>query len=112
MLKRSAGRFGSQLGKTTGQIHRQVAKQHGVKQIADCQYNSFDEKGLSITVAGETQILPVDTVIACIGQVSNNEVLKDYADNAKVHVIGGAKLASAIDAKRAIFEALQIARSI
>jgi 2,4-dienoyl-CoA reductase (NADPH2) len=112
MLKRSSGRFGSELGKTTGWIHRQVAKQHGVKQIADCQYQSFDSKGLTITVGGETQVLPVDTVIACIGQVSNDEVVKPHAENAKVHVIGGAKLAAAIDAKRAIFEALQIARSI
>ena len=112
MLKRSSGRFGSELGKTTGWIHRQVAKQHGVKQIADCQYQSFDSKGLTIAVGGETQVLPVDTVIACIGQVSNDEVVKPHAENAKVHVIGGAKLAAAIDAKRAIFEALQIARSI
>lgn len=112
MLKRSSGRFGSELGKTTGWIHRQVAKQHGVKQIADCQYQSFDSKGLTITVGGETQVLPVDTIIACIGQVSNDEVVKPHAENAKVHVIGGAKLAAAIDAKRAIFEALQIARSI
>ena len=112
MLKRSSGRFGSELGKTTGWIHRQVAKQHGVKQIADCQYQSFDSNGLTITVGGETQVLPVDTVIACIGQVSNDEVVKPHAENAKVHVIGGAKLAAAIDAKRAIFEALQIARSI
>ncbi|MEL0639309.1 NADPH-dependent 2,4-dienoyl-CoA reductase [Pseudoalteromonas aliena] len=112
MLKRSSGRFGSELGKTTGWIHRQVAKQHGVKQIADCQYQSFDNNGLTITVAGETQVLAVDTVIACIGQVSNDEVLKSQVENAKVHVIGGAKLAAAIDAKRAIFEALQIARSI
>ena len=79
MLKRSAGRFGSELGKTTGWIHRQVAKQHGVKQIADCQYQSFDSKGLTITVGGETQVLPVDTVIACIGQVSNDEVVKPHA---------------------------------
>ena len=112
MLKRSAGRFGSGLGKTTGWIHRQVAKQHGVKQIADCQYHSFDKNGLTVTVAGEKQVLPVDTVIACIGQVSNNEVLEQHRDNAKVHVIGGAKLAAAIDAKRAIFEALQVARAI
>ncbi|WP_372762812.1 FAD-dependent oxidoreductase [Pseudoalteromonas sp.] len=112
MLKRSAGRFGSELGKTTGWIHRQVAKQHKVKQIAECQYIRFDDKGLTIKVAGEQQVLPVDTVIACIGQVSNNELLANHSDNAKVHVIGGAKLATAIDAKRAIFEALQVARKI
>ncbi|MEQ5875108.1 FAD-dependent oxidoreductase [Pseudoalteromonas sp. NFXS39] len=112
MLKRSAGRFGSELGKTTGWIHRQVAKQHDVKQIAECQYISFDEKGLKITVKGEEQILDVDTVIACIGQVSNTETFEKETENAKVHVIGGAKLAAAIDAKRAIFEALQVARKI
>ena len=62
---------------------------------------------------GEQQILPVDTVIACIGQVSNDEVVSsDSAEKANVHVIGGAKLAAAIDAKRAIFEALQVARKI
>ncbi|BDF94218.1 NADPH-dependent 2,4-dienoyl-CoA reductase [Pseudoalteromonas sp. KAN5] len=112
MLKRSAGRFGSDLGKTTGWIHRQVAKQHGVKQIADCQYHHFDAQGLKITVAAEQQVLPVDTVIACIGQVSNNEVMSQLTEHPKVHVIGGAKLASAIDAKRAIYEALQVARKI
>lgn len=112
MLKRSAGRFGSDLGKTTGWIHRQVAKQHGVKQIADCQYLGFDKHGLTISVSGEEQVLPVDTVIACIGQVSNNEELSSLSENSKVHVIGGAKLAAAIDAKRAIYEALQVARKI
>ncbi len=112
MLKRSAGRFGSDLGKTTGWIHRQVAKQHGVKQIADCQYLGFDKHGLTISVSGEEQVLAVDTVIACIGQVSNNEELSSLSENSKVHVIGGAKLAAAIDAKRAIYEALQVARKI
>ncbi len=112
MLKRSAGRFGSDLGKTTGWIHRQVAKQHGVKQIAGCEYVKFDNQGLTINVAGEEQVLPVDTVIACIGQVSNNEAVNALEENPKVHVIGGAKLAAAIDAKRAIFEALQVARKI
>lgn len=112
MLKRSAGRFGSDLGKTTGWIHRQVAKQHGVKQIADCQYLGFNQHGLTISVAGEEQVLAVDTVIACIGQVSNNEGLESLSENPKVHVIGGAKLAAAIDAKRAIYEALQVARKI
>jgi 2,4-dienoyl-CoA reductase (NADPH2) len=112
MLKRSSGRFGSELGKTTGWIHRHVAKQHGVKQIADCQYQRFDNTGLTISIAGENTVLPVDTVIACIGQVSNNEELTEYTENSKVHIIGGAKLATAIDAKRAIFEALKIAREI
>ncbi|WP_404340077.1 FAD-dependent oxidoreductase [Pseudoalteromonas mariniglutinosa] len=112
MLKRSEGRFGNDLGKTTGWIHRQVAKQHKVEQIAQCQYKRFDKHGLTLLVNGEEQLLKVDTVIACIGQVSNNEAFVSQTDKAKVHVIGGAKLAAAIDAKRAIFEALQVARTI
>lgn len=112
MLKRSKGRFGSDLGKTTGWIHRQVAKHHEVKQIAECEYLTFSEQGLLISVAGQEQCLDVDTVIACIGQVSNDQYFNKEALPANQHVIGGAKLASAIDAKRAIYEALQVARTI
>ncbi len=115
MLKRSEGRFGSTLGKTTGWIHRQVAKMQGVEQIAGCQYTRFDKQGLHITVNGESRILDVDTVIGCIGQTSNDSELKQAQEthmSTEVHVIGGAKLASEIDAKRAIKEALMVAREI
>ena len=112
MLKRSAGRFGSDLGKTTGWIHRAVAKQQHVEQIADANYVSFSAQGLEIEQNGQQRFLDVDTVIACIGQVSNDELYQPHQEQANSHVIGGAKLASAIDAKRAIFEALMVARSI
>ena len=112
MLKRSEGRFGSELGKTTGWIHRQVAKQHNVKQLSECEYLGFDSQGLKIKHKGEEQYLDVDTVIACIGQVSNDEIFNKDALPDNHHVIGGAKLAAAIDAKRAILEALQVARKI
>ncbi len=112
MLKRSEGRFGKDLGKTTGWIHRAVAKHHHVKQLAEVSYQKYDKDGLHILVAGEPQVLDVDTVIGCIGQVSNDELFKAHSDDATVHVIGGARLASAIDAKRAIFEALDVARKI
>ena len=112
MLKRSAGRFGSELGKTTGWIHRQVAKHHGVEQIAGCEYVAFSNEGLLVRVNGEDKWLDVDTVIACIGQVSNDRLFNKETLPDNQHVIGGAKLASAIDAKRAIYEALQVARKI
>ncbi|MBQ4852065.1 FAD-dependent oxidoreductase [Pseudoalteromonas sp. MMG012] len=112
MLKRSDGRFGSDLGKTTGWIHRQVAKHHDVKQIAGCEYVAFSDKGLLVNVNGKETWLEVDTVIACIGQVSNDKLFNKEALPDNQHVIGGAKLASAIDAKRAIYEALQVARVI
>ncbi|ATC94670.1 FAD-dependent oxidoreductase [Pseudoalteromonas tunicata] len=112
MLKRSAGRFGSELGKTTGWIHRAVAKQQGVIQLEQCNYVGFSNQGLEIEHKGQQQFLDVDTVIACIGQESNNELYNPHQGEAKFHVIGGAKLAAAIDAKRAIFEALMVARHI
>ncbi|CAH9058118.1 2,4-dienoyl-CoA reductase [Pseudoalteromonas sp. CIP111854] len=112
MLKRSPGRFGSDLGKTTGWIHRQVAKQHDVEQLPECEYIAFSDKGLLIKQAGQEKWLDVDTVIACIGQVSNDQLFDKESLPSHHHVIGGAKLASAIDAKRAIYEALQAARLI
>lgn len=112
MLKRSEGRFGADLGKTTGWIHRHVAKSHQVQQLAECEYLRFDSQGLHIRHKGEDKILDVDTVIGCIGQTSNNADYQALNDNPKVHVIGGAKLAASIDAKRAIAEALHIAREI
>ncbi|MBQ4812505.1 FAD-dependent oxidoreductase [Pseudoalteromonas luteoviolacea] len=112
MLKRSAGRFGSGLGKTTGWIHRAVAKHHQVEQIAGCEYISFSNQGLVVRIGEKEQILDVDTVIACIGQTSNENDFDREKLPDNHHIIGGALLASAIDAKRAIFEALQVARKI
>jgi 2,4-dienoyl-CoA reductase (NADPH2) len=116
MLKRSPGRFGSDLGKTTGWIHRAVAKQQNVKQISGCNYIELNKKGLVIELDGNKQTIPCDSVITCIGQVSNTDTFATELENgkyaSKIEVIGGAKLASAIDAKRAIFEALQVARKI
>ena len=116
MLKRSPGRFGSDLGKTTGWIHRAVAMQQNVQQISGCNYVELNKDGLVIEVDGKQQTIPCDSVITCIGQVSNTNTFESQLENgkyaSKIDVIGGAKLASAIDAKRAIFEALQVARKI
>lgn len=112
MLKRSAGRFGAGLGKTTGWIHRAVAKQQHVEQIAGCNYKELNKDGLVIEVDGIERTIECDSVIACIGQVSNEESFATLKEQANIHVIGGAKLAADIDAKRAIFEALQVARQI
>ncbi|WMN60090.1 FAD-dependent oxidoreductase [Pseudoalteromonas xiamenensis] len=112
MLKRSEGSFGKDLGKTTGWIHRAVAKHHNVKQHSNCEYIRFDKQGLLIKQNGVETLLDVDTVIACIGQESNDHLFNKDAMPANQHVIGGAKLAAAIDAKRAIAEALEVARTI
>jgi len=62
---------------------------------------------------GETtlQLIPADTVILASGQESvsleNLELLKEHG--IKVSVIGGARLAGELDAKRAIYEGALLA---
>lgn len=110
MLKRGPGRFGGGLGKSTGWIHRAILARNGVEMLAGVAYERIDDDGLHITVDGAPRCLAVDTVILCAGQ----EPRRDLADvlNAAgrtVHLIGGAKNAAALDAKRAILEGLEAA---
>lgn len=115
MLQRKAGikRMGAGPGKTTGWIHKAVLGQHGVKMLAEVEYVKVDDLGLHIRVAGEAQILNVDHVILCAGQVSVNQLaqLDDKGNpvDSRYHVIGGAKFAGELDARRAIREGAQLA---
>lgn len=106
LLKRSGGKHGKDLGKTTGWIHRASLKMKAVKHLANVVYEKVDDQGLHISVAGEPQLLPVEHVVVCAGQ----EPLRDLHDalvaaGQKVHLIGGADEAAQLDAKRAIKQA-------
>ena len=110
LLQRSEGKLGANLGKTTGWIHRTTLKKHGVHMLSKVRYEQIDDEGLHITVDGQPQLLAVDHVVICAGQLSENglyEVLK--ATDHSVHCIGGAKLAGELDAKRAIDEGTRLA---
>ncbi|MEC7119879.1 MAG: NADPH-dependent 2,4-dienoyl-CoA reductase [Pseudomonadota bacterium] len=115
MLQRKAGikRMGAGPGKTTGWIHKAVLGQHGVKMLAEVEYLKVDDLGLHIRVAGQEQILNVDHVILCAGQVSVNDLVKldekGKPVDARYHVIGGAKFAGELDARRAIREGAELA---
>jgi 2,4-dienoyl-CoA reductase (NADPH2) len=105
MVKRSPGPFGRTLGKTTGWIVRQELKDLGVRQISNATYLKIDKKGLHISVQGTTEILAADTIVVCAGQVSSRKLADQLvAKGQTIHVIGGATLASELDAKRAISE--------
>ncbi len=113
LLKRSPGKHGKKLGKTTGWIHRASLDLKGVKKIASVTYNKVDDAGLHITVGEETKVLPVDNVIICAGQVPLRELqAKLEAGGQKVHLIGGADVAAQLDAKRAIKQASHLAAEI
>jgi 2,4-dienoyl-CoA reductase (NADPH2) len=105
MVKRSPGAFGRTLGKSTGWILRQELKDFGVRQIADARYLKIDAQGLHIALADRNEILPFDTLVVCAGQESDRRIADEVAANGQsVHVIGGARLAGELDAKRAIYE--------
>ena len=99
MLQRKTSKPGKGLGKTTGWIHRLSLKKKGVKTLTGVSYDKIDDQGLHITIKEQPQVLDVDHVIICAGQVSNKDL---YQDQDNYHIIGGADLAAELDAKRAI----------
>ena len=81
--------------------------------MADVSYEKIDDLGLHIK-AGEVQdVLDVDHVIICVGQVSLKELEAGLlAANQTVHLIGGANIAAQLDAKMAIKEASELAAKL
>jgi len=111
MLQRRLRKPGTDLGKTTGWIHRQHLKNKRVKMTVGVTYEKIDSQGLHILVRGKPRLLAVDNIINCTGQLEENSLVASITDKL-CHVIGGAKNASGVDAERAIFEAAQLAQSI
>ena len=113
MFKRSKGKFGGNLGKTTGWIHRSTLKKKKVQFINNVQYTKIDDDGLHYMQNEEQKLLPVDNVVICAGQVPLNALVAPLeADGIKVHVVGGASVAAELDAKRAINQASRLAAII
>jgi len=113
LLQRSKGKLGGGLGKTTGWIHRAALKMKKVKMIAEVSYEKIDVEGFHIKVAGASQVLDVDNIVICAGQVSNNQLYHSIKENfTNVHLIGGALEAGDLDAKRAIEQGYQIGISL
>ncbi|SOE21907.1 2,4-dienoyl-CoA reductase (NADPH2) [Spirosomataceae bacterium TFI 002] len=113
LLQRKETKLGGDLGKTTGWIHRSSLKMKKVEMMKGVSYDSINDQGLVITIKGEKRLLEVDNIIVCAGQVSVNSLVEELkATKANVHTIGGAKLSSSIDAKRAIKEGLEVAAGI
>jgi len=113
MLKRSKGKFGGKLGKTTGWIHRSTLKKKKVQFINEVEYTKIDDKGLHYVKNKEQKVLAVDNIIICAGQLPFKELLEPLeAKGIKVHVIGGADVAAELDAKRAINQGSRLAAQI
>ncbi len=113
MFKRSKGKFGGNLGKTTGWIHRANLKKKHVQFINEVQYTKIDDEGLHYTQNEEQKVLLVDNVIICAGQTPFKELFEPLeAKGLNVHLIGGAHTASELDAKRAIDQGSRLAAAL
>jgi len=115
LMQRTKGRLGRSLNKTTGWVHRAHVKSHGVIQVSGAQYEKITNEGIWITNnQGQSQLLRVDSVVVCAGQESVVELMPNVGDapDAQYHLIGGAKLAAELDAKRAIRDGAEVAVGI
>ena len=113
LLQRSEGRPGARLNKTTGWVHRATLKAKGVQMLGSVQYERFDDEGLHVLMEGRPQVLPVDNVVICAGQVPHDELAHALRDaGRKPHVIGGADVAAELDAKRAIAQGTRLAMEL
>ena len=113
LLQRKNQKPGKGLGKTTGWIHRAALNMKGVKMHAGVNYERITPEGLWVS-SGEARengrLIEVDSVVLCAGQISERS-LADALDR-PVHVIGGADVASELDAKRAINQGTRLAAQL
>ncbi|WOE32575.1 MULTISPECIES: NADPH-dependent 2,4-dienoyl-CoA reductase [unclassified Acinetobacter] len=114
LLQRKTSPLGAGLGKTSGWVHRAQLKKHHVHMLRGVEYQAITDEGLWIKMAGQDQLLRVDTVVVCAGQESVKDIMpeQDEITVANYHIIGGAKLAAELDAKRAIREGAELAAKL
>ncbi|MGF6772754.1 2,4-dienoyl-CoA reductase (NADPH2) [Paraburkholderia sp. GAS199] len=130
LLQRKAGKLGMGLGKTSGWVHRATLARNGVKMLDNVSYEEISARGLKIARNGAEQWLDVESIVVCAGQESlrelhtveaaaqagrNGKAGDQGAGGARTpryHVIGGAKVAAELDAKRAIREGAEVAAAL
>ncbi|CAB3687865.1 2,4-dienoyl-CoA reductase [NADPH] [Achromobacter denitrificans] len=112
MLQRSRDKPGARLGKSTGWILKTRLRRGGVRMIPGATYHRIDDAGLTYSCDGVTEVLPVDDIIVCAGQIAQDELSLALAGSGmRIETIGGARFATELDAARAIAEALQLAHA-
>ncbi|MCS5710944.1 oxidoreductase [Candidatus Berkiella aquae] len=112
LLQRKNEKLGARLGKTTGWIHRTELKRKKVRMFAGVEYQKIDDEGLHIVVDGKTQVLAVDHVVICAGQLPLKTLYEPLQGKVPVSLVGGAELALELDATRAIRQGTELALAL
>lgn len=113
LLQRKSSKVGAGLGKTSGWVHRTGLNHKKVNMLNNVEYLKIDDEGLLINQNGQQKLLAVDNIIICAGQEPLRELAAALqAENLATHLIGGADVASELDAKRAIRQGAELAATI
>ncbi len=110
LLQRKASKLGETLAKTTGWARRLLLQKRGVHLVGGVEYVKIDDAGLHVLVNGEERVLDVDSIVICAGQEPRRDLVAGLVAAGKAHtLIGGADVATELDAKRAIWQATEFA---
>jgi 2,4-dienoyl-CoA reductase (NADPH2) len=116
LLQRKEGKLGENLGKTTGWIHRTALKMKQVRMVGGVNYERIGDEGLMVSDGEKRENqrwIEADTIVLCAGQLPLRTLADELQAMGKTaHVIGGAKEAGELDAKRAIDQAARLAASL
>ncbi len=113
LFQRKHSKPGANLGKSTGWIHRTSLKRHGVKMVNGVSYKYIDDDGLHVLIDDEEKCYAVDNVILCTGQEPRRDLYQTLKDaGLSVELIGGADVATELDAKRAIDQGSRLAAQV
>ncbi|WP_454741560.1 oxidoreductase [Cupriavidus necator] len=113
MFQRKAEPLGKRLGKSTGWILKAKLRKANIAMTAGATYDAINDEGLHYTVDGKAHVLPVDHVVLCAGQNSNRDLYDQLkARGTAPRLIGGADVASELDALRAIDQATRLAVAV
>lgn len=113
LMQRKDTKVGAGLGKTSGWVHRNTLKKKGVKMLNSVTYKRIVENGIEIERGGKVELLEVDNVVICAGQLPFKPLQESLlANGINTHIIGGADVAAELDAKRAIRQGAELAARI
>lgn len=112
MLQRSS-RFAKGIGKTTRWATILELKKKGVQMLGGVTYKEVLPEGVLVSIEGEDKMIKGETVITASGQLPNPALYEAISQTGKpVHVIGGARHALGLDAKKAIHEGTMTGRAL
>ncbi|MEM7181169.1 MAG: FAD-dependent oxidoreductase [Spirochaetota bacterium] len=113
---RRTGKHGAGLGPTTFWALKQELTAAGVEFYHGLSYKEVAEDGLKFVLKnGEEKTYGCDSLIICAGQEREDSLYHQYTEkypDKQTFLIGGAKDAKGIDAKRAFLEGLNAAHAI